>query len=190
MTEREIIVGSKAGKQNYQKLLYSNHCRLVMGICLRYTQNRQDAEDLFQDVFVTIFTKLDKYNFLGSFEGWIRRIAVHAAIDLFRRKDRFLTVASSDIIEDIDSQLLENVYVAEENETSIRYEQILGVLNELPDGYRTVFNLFAIEGYKHKEIAKILGCSEENSRSQYFKAKRIIKQKLTTQENIKIANEK
>ena len=176
MTEREIIIGSREGKQKCQKLLYDSHCRIVMGICLRYTKNKEDAEDLFQNIFVTIFTKLDEFKFLGSFEGWIKKIAIHTIIDWLRRK-QFLKNLDIIQFEDMDAQFIEEFFIEEEEEP-LSQEDILNALNKLPDGYRTVINLFLIEKYTHREIAQMLGCSEETSRSQCYKGKRLLREKL------------
>lgn len=170
MTEEEIVKGCQAGKERCQKMLYDRFSSLVMGISMRYAKNRDDAQDIFQDVFVRVFVSIKHFKFLGSFEGWVRKIAVNSAVSWYRQEVKEKTV-------DIDMEAdIPDVMVDEE--LPFTEGDLLGLIQELPSGYRMVFNLFAIEGYKHEEIAEMLGCSVGTSRSQYFKAKKSLKKRI------------
>lgn len=179
MTEEEIIKGCQAGKERCQKLLYDQYSKLVMSIALRFAKNGTDAQDIFQDSFIKVFTYINNFKFLGSFEGWVRKIAVTTSISWYRKlvAER---VSSLDI--DLEEKIPD---VVVEEDLDISMEDIILLINELPDGYRMVFNLFAVDGYKHEEIANMLGISEGTSRSQYFKAKKKLQEKIIEKYNIK-----
>lgn len=131
---------------------------------MRYTKNREEAEDVMQEAFIKIFKNISGFKFMGSFEGWIRRIMVHTSIEHIRRKKQ------TTVFDDI-----ENVVHHPESETDagskMSEKELLRMLTLLPDGYRTVFNLYVIEGYSHKEIASLLNINEGTSKSQLSKAK-------------------
>ena len=151
--------GDKAG----QKVLYDMYKDILYPICLRYTKNEHEAEDVFIEGFYKILTKMDAYKGEGSFEGWMKKIMVNESLMYLRKKMRLnLMVELTDHdIEDTESGI-----------DHIDYEQFLEILAELPDGYRTVFNMYVIEGYKHKEIAEILEISINTSKSQLILAKK------------------
>ena len=143
-----------------------------MSLCLRYTGgDRPAAEDILQEGFVTLFSKLEDYRGAGSFEGWARRIFVTTALMELRRKDALKF--SEDITEAVklESSLPDQL-------EDLGYAELMKMVGELPDGFRTVFNLYVVEGYSHKEIARQLGISEVTSRSQLNRAKAALKEKL------------
>lgn len=164
MTDEAIIDGSKAKNPIAQRHLYEKYSRKMMGICLRYSNNREEAQDILQDGFVKVFDKIETYQGQGSFEGWMRRIFVNTALDQIRKnKERRLESDIDDVGYALDSG--HNI------EGNINAEDLLKLLQDLPTGYRVVFNMFAIEGYSHKEIADELGVTESTSKSQFLRAK-------------------
>jgi RNA polymerase sigma factor (sigma-70 family) len=169
MLDKSIITKCIKGDRKAQETLYNFYSSKMKGVCLRYARSSFEAEDLFQDAFVKIFKNLQNYKGEGSFDGWIRRIVVNTSIDYYKKRmTQGDTVNYDDINEsDIDSKI--------ELVNDIDYETLLKLLNELPNGYRMVLNLYAIEGYTHKEIAEILEVSESTSKSQLIKARRYFK---------------
>jgi RNA polymerase sigma-70 factor (ECF subfamily) len=143
----------------------------MFGVCLRYAKNRSDAQDLLHDGFVKVYTGLNEYKGNGSFEGWIRRIMVNTAINFYHRKaGKFFDLKEGE--EDNSSPF--NEEILEQMSTN----ELLGYINEMPDGYRLVFNMYVIEGYKHVEISELLGISEATSKTQFMKARRHLMKKV------------
>jgi len=142
----------------------------MMGVCMRYTNNRAEAEDILQTGFVRVFTRMSSYRSEGSFEGWIRRIMVNTAIESFRRNKRMVHA------EDIQELEEEHVMAAEIDE--LAYEDLISIIQQLPAGYKIVFNMYAIEGYSHKEIAEEMGISESTSKSQLLRAREWLKKRI------------
>lgn len=171
MTEEEMIAGSLKQDEKAQKALYDSFSGKMMGVALRYCTNMEEAEDVLQDGFIKVFSKLDSYNREGVFEGWIRRIVVNTALDYIRKSknERF----HLDVTE-VDYLLADQTVIIE----GLAAEDLLKVIQELPVGYKTVFNLFAIEGYTHKEIAEELGVTVNTSKSQYSRARTFLQKKL------------
>ncbi|MCX6258770.1 MAG: sigma-70 family RNA polymerase sigma factor [Bacteroidia bacterium] len=152
--------------------LYRQFSAKMFGICLRYTKNKMEAEDLLHDGFVRVLSNLKEFRFEGSFEGWLRRIMVTTAINYYR-KDLTIHMGESDL------QTALNVTESGENIYSyLSSRELLAYVQALPDGYRLVFNLYAIEGYKHNEIADLLGISENTSKSQLSKARRALQERI------------
>lgn len=172
INEQEIIEGCKAGKEKYQKLLYQLFSDMLMGICLRYAKNEMEAEDILHDSFIKIYTKIESYRGEGSLKAWVRQITVNTAINAYRKK------VSKGFDVDIDEveESTEDVRVVDSDATTLQV--LLNFVNELPEGYRAAFNLYEIEGYSHKEIAEMLGCSPVTVRTQLFKAKQALKKKI------------
>ncbi len=171
MDDRTLANKCVEGDQLAQRKLFEKYAPKMMGVCLRYTRDVEQAEDVMQDAFVKVFTKLDKYSGEGSLEGWVRRIMVNTALDHIRRNTKFNANVSMDDVEykvESDSDAL----------GSLMEEDLLKLIQEMPDGYRTVFNMFAIEGYSHKEIGEQLGVSENTSKSQYSRAKAYLRMKV------------
>ncbi len=170
MTEKELIKACMREDRQSQQLLFQRYAGKMLGVCMRYARNRQEAEDILQDGFIKVFDNMHRFRFEGSFEGWIRRIMINTALKSFKKKSFKneqigLENYQEDSCEpDIYSQLSE--------------QELLKIIGELPDGYRVVFNLYVIEGYSHKEIGELLGIQESTSRSQLTKARKLLQQKI------------
>lgn len=170
MTDEELIHGCISGKESYQYELYRRYAPKMFGVCLRYCANREEAEDVLQDGFIKVFKKMDTFRFAGSFEGWIRKIMVNTAV---RNKYMHFRAHEIPALEGIEHP------VTDEKVTSgLSTADLMKLINELPQGYKIVFNMFAIEGYSHKEIAETLNIQEATSRSQYLRARQFLKDKL------------
>ncbi len=167
LTEAELIEQCRKENRAAQKELYERFAPKMFGVCKRYVRNREDAEDILVEGLFKVFDNIDKFKGKGSFEGWIRRIVVNQALMFLRKKHNFnLTVEVSNI------EVKTNVSVEDE----LAEQDILNLLNKLPTGYRTVFNLYVVEGYKHREIAEIMGISINTSKSQLILAKKRLRQ--------------
>ena len=177
MTEEQLINECKAGKALAQRQLYEKYSRKMMGICMRYTSNRDEAQDILQDGFVKVFDKLNTYQGQGSFEGWLRRIFVNTALDQYRKNKQ--TKGELDI-DDVGYAIDSGVDVA----SNIQADELLRILQKIPAGYRIVFNMYAIEGFSHKEIAEELGVSENTSKTQFMRARAFLKNILEKQKMI------
>ena len=160
-----------------QKQLFDSFSRKMMGVCLRYSQSQEEAQDVLQMGFIKVFEKLHMYSSDGSLEGWIRKVIVNTALDNIRKNKKF-----NDNIEldKVDFQLDNK---SETGLEALSAKDLLKIIQEMPPGFRTVFNLYAIEGYSHKEIAEQLGVTVSTSKSQYSRA-RVYLQKIIIEENI------
>lgn len=173
MNEQQIIAGCVEQKREAKKHLYEKYARKMYGICLRYCSNTEAAEDLLQEGFIKIFTCIDSFKGNGSFEGWMKRIFINLALENIRKDKKFI-LTTDDIMnyaDTIDSSTEEEMYRIPESE-------LISMIQELPKGYATVFNLYAIEDLSHKEIAEILNITESTSRSQYGRARLILQDKV------------
>lgn len=159
MTEEQLVDGCKKAGPVAQRELYDRYSRRMFGVCLRYAASREEAEDLLQEAFLTVFEKISSYKGSGSLEGWIRRVVVNTALQHFRKQK--LTWVDVENAPDIPAG----------EEVSLETKELLRMIQELPTGFRTVFNLYAIEGYSHAEIGSLLGISENTSKSQYSRAR-------------------
>lgn len=171
MNEDILVKKCIEGDNRAQKKLFDLFAPKLFGVCLRYMKDHNLAQDTLQDGFVKIFTKLSDYNGKGSFEGWMRRIVVNTCLDQLR-KDQKLKMNTS--IDDVSFFVKDNHWIEEE----LTAKDLLKLVESLPDGYRVVFNMFAIEGYSHKEIAEQLNISENTSKSQFSRAKSHLRKKL------------
>ncbi len=159
------------GDQRAQRKLFEMYAPKMMGVCLRYMKDHAQAEDVLQDGFVKVFTKLEKYSGDGSLEGWVRRIMVNTALDQLRKTNKFqANVSMDDVSYKVES--------GDDALASLIEEDLLKLIQEMPTGYKTVFNMFAIEGFSHKEIGEKLGVSENTSKSQYSRAKAYLRIKV------------
>ena len=166
-----IIQNCKRGDRKAQKALFDVLAPKMSAVCLRYAGDPDVAKDLLQEGFITLFTKLDTYGGEGSFEGWARKIFVNTALMYLRKHD---ALRESDDISEARG-------LGATDETPVQkmgYKELLRLVGELPAGFRTVFNLYVVEGYSHKEIAAMLGISEATSRSQLLRARALLKDKL------------
>lgn len=170
MTEKELIDGCRREDRKAQQLLYEKYSPVLFGICRRYVKHHEDAEDVLIDGFFKIFSNIKQYKGSGSFEGWMKRIVVNEALMFLRRRHNFnLTV-------EINDQL--DLHSAAKIEDELAAQDILALLSTLPTGYRTVFNLYVVEGFKHREIAEILDISINTSKSQLILAKKRLQELL------------
>ncbi len=172
MEEQSLIDACIKGDSRAQKKLYEKYAPAMMGVCLRYTGDRETARDLMQDGFVTLFTKIDTYTGKGSFPGWIRKIFVNTALEYLRNNRNMLT--SGVDIEEALSILDNDVSIIE----ALSANELLACVMKLPEDYRTVFNLYAIEGYIHAEIAQMLDIREATARSKYLRARQLLQKML------------
>ena len=170
LPESDLIQGCIDGNRQMQEILYKRFSPKMYGVCLRYSGNVEDANDLLQEGFIKIFKNLQKFRGEGSFEGWIRRIFVNTSIEHFRKKVKLYNVSEvqENTIEDFELNVLD----------SMAEKDIIFLVNELSPGYKAVFNMHVIEGYSHKEIAHILGITEGTSKSQLARAKGVLKKSL------------
>src|SRR6187399_1573150 len=171
MTEEQMLAGCLQNDAASQDALYSRFSPRMLGVCYRFAKNREDAEDMLQEGFIKVFTQLHQYRNEGALEGWIRRIIVHTCINILKKNKKFAD--SVDIIH------ANSIHIKEDMIPSImQAKQVVECIRLLPLGYRTVLNLYAIEGYSHKEIAKMLEIEESTSRSQYTRAKAMLEEIL------------
>ena len=177
MGKKELIKACKKQDANAQRELYETYAPRMMGLCMMYCKDKDTAQDLLHDGFIKVFTQIKKYSERGSFEGWMRRVFVNTILEHFRKEKR-----KFEVISDIEEPQ-EKVGILDENieqlfDDSITEDTLLKMIQELPDGYRTVFSLYVFEDYSHKEIGEKLGIKEAASRSQYSRAKSSLKTKI------------
>ncbi len=183
MTEEFMLAGCLKNNASAQEALYSRFCPRMLGVCYRFAKNRDDAEDMLQEGFIKVFTQIHQYRNEGALEGWIRRIMVHTCINFLKKNKKF-----SDSVDIAHAQVLQ---VREEMIPSImQAKQVVDCIRLLPVGYRTVLNLYAIEGYSHREIAHILEIEESTSRSQYTRARAMLEDVLIKKNIINKPREK
>ena len=169
---REIIKGCLEGSRRDQELLYRRNASKLYALCLRYSGNDDEAKDILQEGFIKIFENLRNYKFEGSFEGWMRRITVNTALEKYRSRNNLYKVEDIDQIPETDSE------PDGEDYTGLEAGDLLGIIRELPPKYRMVFNLYAIEGYSHKEISKMVNISEGTSKSNLSRARIILQRRV------------
>ena len=174
----QLIQGCIAGNRNSQRQLYELFAPKMFAVCLRYSKNRQEAEEILQEGFVQVFTSLKNFRHEGSFEGWIRKIMVYCAIQYFRSKSKTPRIVHIDTLS-IEENGSENIL------PQLGKKELLKIVQALPPAYRMVFNLFVFEGMKHREIAEHLGISEGTSKSNLFDAKLILQKAVIN--SLKIA---
>lgn len=172
MNEPELIKALQKGDFKAQKYLYERYMSPMMGVCLRYVKNQMDAEEVMINGFMKVYTNIGQFESKGSFEGWVRRIMVNEALGMLRKREPLHLV--------LDKGHLE-VATPASADTDLSTEELLQLVHELPAGYRAVFNLYAIEGYSHKEISDLLQISEGTSKSQLSKARAMLQRRLTGQ---------
>lgn len=158
---------------NAQRELYNRYKGKLMGIALRYTRCREDAEDIFQEAFVKIFRNIDHLKQENTLFQWMKQIVIRTAINHYRQHQKYAAMVSADTLEESADHHHETILA------DLHREQILDMINQLPDGYRLVFNLYVIDGYKHEEIAAFLQITEATSRSQLVRAKQKLREMLS-----------
>ena len=179
MNLEEIIIGCKKQSITHQKELYLLFNKTLFNLSLKYCTSVSEAEDNLHDSFMEIFSNIDQYKGNGSFEGWMKRITINKAIQLYKKNINFKTLDNHSETEEIAIDF---------NETHLSLDQILEAVQALPNQYRLVFNLYELDEYSHKEIAQILNISEGTSKSNLFKAKSILKKNLSELQLKKVHN--
>lgn len=178
--EQDLLAGCKKQDPKFQRLLYEKYSGKMYSLCLRYLKDEADAEDVLISGFTKVFTNINQYRGTGSFEGWIRTIMVNEALG-FIRKNKSLFV-------EVDIDHAQQKISVEALESALELEDLFNLVQNLPAGYRTIFNLYAIEGYSHKEISEIMGISVQTSKSQLSRARAVL-QKIILNADIAL-NEK
>lgn len=178
MSLDQLIHNCKQGDRKSQEELYRNYSGILYGICLKYSHNKTEAEDHLHDSFMTIYEKIGQYSSKGSFEGWMKRITVNTVLQKYR-KEEHLNVVSENLEEEVSVDVEDN---------DICLQTLLGYIRELPNKYRTTFNLYVLDGHTHKEISKLLGTSEGTSKSNLARARVLLKEKIEKKANPTIIN--
>lgn len=173
----KLIESCIKGDRASQKALYDRLAPRMFPLCMRYIGDRILAEDILQDGFVTLFTRLGDYKGEGSFEGWARRIFVTTALMSLRKKDALKMSDELDLARGMKADTVSQIQ-------NIGYKELMKLVMSLPPGFRTVFNMYAIEGYSHKEIGEILGISETTSRTQLSRARQLLQNRIKERENV------
>lgn len=169
-----LLEGCKKNDRKAQELLYRSLASKMLGVCVRYAKDPFEAEDILQSGFVKVFQKISEFRSEGSFEGWIRRIMVNTAIEVYRKNHRRLNVVDIDEVYDEPQSMFDM--------TGLETKDLLKLIRQLPVGYRMVFNMYVIEGYSHKEIGKQLAISEGASKSQLSRARALLREKILKME--------
>ncbi len=176
LDEKTLVLKARKGHRKSQKALYERYASTMYPVALRYAQNKTEADDILQEAFVKVFAHLDTFAFTGALGAWIRKIVVRTAINYYKQQAKHNEYSG-----DFDTLL---VFVpTQEDATAISKlseKELIGVIQQLPTGYREVFNMYVIEGYSHKEIAEILTISENTSKSQLSRARAILREKIQT----------
>ena len=173
----QLIESCKRGDRASQKAVYDRLASRMFPVCIRYAGDRESAQDILQDGFITLFSKLDDFKGDGSFEGWARKIFVTTALMYLRKKD---VLKISDELDQAKGMKAETVTQTQ----NLGYKELMELIMTLPPGFRTVFNLYALEGYSHKEIGEMLGISETTSRTQLSRARTWLQNKIKERENV------
>ncbi|MBP1665770.1 MAG: polymerase sigma-70 factor [Bacteroidetes bacterium] len=176
---KNIINGCLNGNRRDQELLYRRHAPKLYAVCLQYSGNDEEARDILQEGFIKIFENLTHYKYEGSFEGWMRRIIVNTALERFRSRHNLYRVDDIDQIPEPDAE------PDNEDYAGLEAVDLMEIIRELPPKYRMVFNLFAIEGYSHKEISQMVNISEGTSKSNLARARIILQRRVGSYTGIK-----
>jgi len=176
---KNIIKGCLTGNRRDQELLYRRHASKLYAVCLQYSGNDEEARDILQEGFIKVFENLARYKHEGSFEGWMRRIMVNTALEKYRNRHNLYRVDDIDTIPEQDAEPDNMDY------SGLGASDLLGIIRELPPKYRMVFNLYAIEGYSHKEISKMVNISEGTSKSNLSRARAILQRRVGSYTGIK-----
>lgn len=173
MGPKELIESCKKGKRKAQEELYRTYSAVLFGVCLKYSRNQVEAEDNLHDCFMIIYDKIGQYNYKGSFEGWMKRIAVNTVLQKYR-KEQHLKVVTDNTPADTDTVEID----LGDNAVDISLSTLLNYIQELPNKYRLTFNLYVLDGHSHKEISALLGTSQGTSKSNLARAKMILRQRI------------
>mgnify|MGYP006289994647 FL=1 len=167
-SDSELVQGCRNNDRKYQELLYRKFAKKMYGICMSYTKDRSMAQEILQDGFVKVFKKIDGFREEGSLEGWIRRIITNTALDHLRQKSKLYEFIDDN--KEVEEERLDNSIL-----DKINADGIFNLIKQLPEGAKAVFNLYAVEGYSHKEIAEKLEITEGTSKSQFKRARSLLK---------------
>ena len=173
----KLIQSCKEGDRAAQKVLYERLAPRMFPVCIRYIGDRETAQDVLQEGFITLFTHMDSYKGDGSFEGWARKIFITTALMELRRKDALKMSEELDVVRGMKTDAVSQLQ-------NIGYKDLMNLITMLPPGFRTVFNLYAVEGFTHKDIAEMLGISETTSRTQLSRARAWLQNKIKEIENV------
>lgn len=177
----EIIQGCVKNDNKCQQIIYQKFYGKMLGACMRYSKDREEAKDILQDGFLKVFTTIKLYSGRGSFEGWIRKIMINTALDAIRKNKKIVQYANSDYVNDNAEETTEEEF---EDYTNISTTEIMEAVQQLPISYRTVFNMFVVDGFSHLEISEQLGINVGTSKSNLSKAKmnlrKILNSKIKT----------
>jgi RNA polymerase sigma factor (sigma-70 family) len=171
-SDNDLLEGCIRGDRRMQRELYNRYAPKMYGVCLRYAGSAEEAEDILQEGFIKVFRKIDSYRGEGSFEGWVRRIFVNTAIEYYRKKTYLQPITEH------EEATVEGKYLSVLD--NLAEKDIINLVQQLSPGYRTVFNMYVVEGYTHKQIADLLGISEGTSKSQLSRAKQILQDMVQT----------
>ncbi len=172
LSEKELVRGCAKGERTAQRTLYDRYCRRLMAVCLRYAKSVPEAEDVLQEGFMKIFNGIKSFRFESKLDTWMTRIIINTALNHQRQKLYLLPMVD---VEEADLPADEKMNLAD-----FHLDELMRLVQSLPDGCRLVFNLYAVEGYGHQEIGELLGISEGTSKSQYNRAKNLLRAKLET----------
>jgi RNA polymerase sigma-70 factor (ECF subfamily) len=173
MSEQRLILACKQGKLWARKEVYDQYAPSMMALCRRYVSDVEDAKDVLQEGFLKIFVEIGQYSGKGSFGGWIRKIFVNTSLDYMRKKNR---LKQKELLMDV--QIEYPATVSDMADINITADELIHCIDELPDTHRTVFNLFAVEGFSHREIAALLNMPESTSRSFFFRARQLLQKRV------------
>ncbi|SHJ10727.1 RNA polymerase sigma-70 factor, ECF subfamily [Mesonia phycicola] len=180
LTEKELILSCKKNNRKAQKELYEIYKERLFLVCLKYCRNKAEAEDNLHDTFVEVFLNIKKYKFKGSFEGWLKRIAINKAISLYKNKKEINVIF-------YDSQLKEEEETKLSEFNDLPLQSIINAIQKLPNQYRLVFSLYYLDGYSHKEVSEKLDISISTSKSNLHRAKIHLRENLNNSSNLKKA---
>jgi RNA polymerase sigma-70 factor (ECF subfamily) len=176
MNIHQLVEDCKQNKPKAQTMVYELFAAKLFATCYKYSRNKQEAEDNLHDGFITIFKKIEQFKHKGSFEGWMKRIVINTTLEKYRKEKVFHLVQ-----EEIEDEVFVEI-----EESEVNLDDLLNLIQQLPNRYRLVFNLYVLDGYSHKEIAEMLNISEGTSKSNLSRARLILKNKL---ENNEIKNQ-
>lgn len=177
----DLIASCKLGNRKAQEMLYKRYASKMLGVCMRYATDKMEAEDMLQNGFIKVFGKIKDFKGDGSFEGWVRRIMVHSSIEYYRKHHKLMQLVD---LETAGAEQSVNAVAA----ASLEAKDLLAMIQTLSPGYKMVFNLYAMEGYSHKEIGKMLNMSEGASKSQLSRARAILKEMVNKTEGVRYEN--
>jgi RNA polymerase sigma-70 factor (ECF subfamily) len=173
MSDQQELIAACIRKDTWaRKKLYELYAPTMLGVCVRYVDEKETARDILHEGFIKVFTKIESYSGAGSFEGWMRKIFVTSALEYLRSTKAFGATIRLDSCDEPGNRDDDNIV------EQLSADEIISCINELPSGFRTVFNLYAVEGYSHAEIAQMLNIQEASSRSQFARARQILQAKI------------